>query len=113
MTLGHVSPAARSRTATALGLALGFGLDQLLGDPRRFHPVAGFGTLAARVERRSYADRRAAGVLHVGLLVGASAGLGAALAATTHRRTLLRLLVTTAATWTVLGGRSLQREAQI
>jgi adenosylcobinamide-phosphate synthase len=112
MTLGHVSLAARSRTATALGLALGFGLDELLGDPRRLHPVAGFGTLAARVERRSYADRRTAGLRHVGLLVGASAGLGTALAAATRHRPLLRLLVTTAATWTVLGGRSLQREAQ-
>ena len=32
--------------ATALGLALGAGADLLLGDPRRGHPVAGFGSTA-------------------------------------------------------------------
>lgn len=31
-------------------LALGLALDELLADPRRFHPVAGFGRLAAAVE---------------------------------------------------------------
>ena len=41
-----------------------------------FHPVAGFGTVAARLEQASYADSRAAGVVHVGLLVGSAAGLG-------------------------------------
>lgn len=94
------------------GLALGFLADQLLGDPRRGHPVAGFGQLAARLERRTYGDSRARGVAHVGLLVGAAAGLGVALDRATRDRPALRLLVVTAATWTVLGGRSLQREAQ-
>ena len=37
----------------------------VLGDPRRGHPVAGFGRVAAALERRTYADRRAAGVGHV------------------------------------------------
>jgi adenosylcobinamide-phosphate synthase len=104
--------AAPRRRATALGLALGFALDQALGDPRRLHPVAGFGALAARLEERSYADHRAAGVLHVGLLAGSSAGLGTALAAVTRGRPRLRLAAVAVATWTVLGGRSLQREAQ-
>ncbi len=38
-------------------------LDQLLGDPRRFHPLAGFGMLAQRVEKTFYgpADTAAAG----------------------------------------------------
>jgi len=104
--------AAAARAATAAGLGLGFGLDQRLGDPRRWHPVAGFGALAARLEQRTYADRRAAGVLHVLLLVGAATGLGMLLAAATRRRPALRLLATAGTCWTVLGGRSLQREAQ-
>lgn len=98
-------------SASALGLALGYALDSVLGDPRRLHPVAGFGRLAKGLEQRTYADRRLAGVLHVGLLVGAAAGSGAVLerGATPSRR----VLATAAATWAVLGGRSLRREARI
>jgi cobalamin biosynthesis protein CobD/CbiB len=43
--------AAADHTATAAGMALGSALDQLLGDPRRGHPVAGFGLLASRLEQ--------------------------------------------------------------
>src|SRR3954447_509836 len=104
--------AASTRTATAAGLALGFGLDQMLGDPRHGHPVAAFGRVALLLEQHTYADRRGAGLLHLTLLLGATSGLGTALAAVTRRRPGLRLVVTAAATWSVLGGRSLQREAQ-
>lgn len=100
-----------ARTAGALGLAVGFGLDQLLGDPRRGHPVAAFGTLAARLERRTWADRRAPGVAHVAVLVAGAAGLGLLGERATRDRPTGRLLLSAAATWTVLGGRSLQREA--
>ncbi len=54
----------------------GFLADLLLGDPTRGHPVAGFGTGAARLEKLTYADNRGAGVLHTGLLLGGLAGLG-------------------------------------
>ena len=37
----------------ALGLALGFAADRLVGDPARVHPVAGFGRTAAWLERRT------------------------------------------------------------
>lgn len=95
----------------ALGLALGFGLDRLLGDPRRGHPVAAFGRAAAALERRTYADSIAAGAGHVGLLVG-SAWLGAAVVDRVARRSPVAEVVWTAlVTWTVLGGRSLEREA--
>ena len=104
--------AAADARASAAGLVLGAALDQLLGDPRRGHPVAAFGRLAAAVERRTWADRRAAGVLHVTALVGGAAALGVALDRGSRGRPALRLLVTAATTWTVLGGRSLQREAQ-
>jgi adenosylcobinamide-phosphate synthase len=93
------------------GLTLGFLADATWGDPRRFHPVAGFGQLAAAVEARSYADRRGAGVRHVGVLVGGTYGAGLLLKRATQRLWLLDLLGTAAATWAVLGGRSLRREA--
>ncbi len=110
MTLA-LRPAA-GRHATAAGLVLGFALDQALGDPRRGHPVAGFGTVAARLERLTWANRRAPGVGHVAVLVGAAAGLGVLAERVGRERPVVRLVLTTAATWTVLGGRSLQREAQ-
>ena len=97
--------------ARAAGLAAVFAADRLLGDPPRWHPVAGFGTLAAALERRIYADRRARGVLHVAVLVGGAAALGGAAERLTSRRPLLRAAVTAVATWAVLGGRSLEREA--
>ena len=96
--------------ATAAGLALGYLADGVLGDPRRFHPVAGFGQLAGRLERVTYVDRRGAGVRHVAVLVVATAVAGAGLERMT-RHPGRRLLVTAATTWTVLGGRSLRREA--
>jgi len=70
----------------------------VLADPQRWHPVAGFGRVAGALERITWADRRAPGVLHVTLLVGASAALGT--------RVPVAL-----ATWAVLGGTTLDREA--
>ncbi|WP_234706141.1 cobalamin biosynthesis protein [Mycolicibacterium setense] len=87
----------------AAGIAVGYLADLLLGDPRRGHPVAGFGTGAARLEKLTYADNRGAGVLHTGLLLGGLAGLGWA----TGRGD--RVWVTAAATYVALGGTSLNR----
>ena len=36
--------------ARACGIALGVLLDALVADPSRWHPVAGFGAVASRVE---------------------------------------------------------------
>ena len=96
----------------ALGLALGWALDQAVGDPRRWHPVAGFGSVAGALEQRTYASRRVDGVAHVALLVGATAAVGAVAEHATRRHGALHTCVTAAATWAVLGGRSLTREAQ-
>ncbi|WP_017604412.1 cobalamin biosynthesis protein [Nocardiopsis alkaliphila] len=101
-------PCPESRAA---GLLLGYAADRLLGDPRRFHPVAGFGTVASVLEERLYADSRPHGVVHAALLVGGCAGLGIALERATAPHPLLRTTVTALVTWTVLGGRSLEREA--
>ena len=96
---------------SAVGLVVGYLADQAFGDPRRGHPVAGFGAAASRLEVPCYADRQAAGVLYTGALVGAAVGLGAALERLIANRPLLTVMATAAATWAVLGGRSLSREA--
>jgi adenosylcobinamide-phosphate synthase len=103
MTLSRHWPA-------AAGLALGYLADRLLGDPRRGHPVAAFGTVAAWLEARCYADRRTAGLIYTGLLVGAAAALGAALERVSANRPVATIMTTAIATWTVLGGSSLSRE---
>ena len=92
------------------GLVLGYAADRVLGDPRRFHPVAGFGRAAAALEARDHAPTRLRGAVHVAALVGAAAGTGVLLDRMVGPRSG-RVLLTAAATWAVLGGRSLEREA--
>lgn len=105
MTIRHRS------AGRALGLLIGVAADRLLGDPRRFHPVAGFGSGAAALQRLDYRDSRFAGIAHVVLLVGGAAGLGSAVE--THaRHPAVRMAATALATFVVLGGRSLEREAR-
>ena len=99
------------RVPTAAGLALGVLADALLADPRRGHPVAGFGTAAAALENRVWRDARPAGVGYALALTAAAAGAGAALDRSTRTRPVLRVLATAGATWTVLGGTSLGRAA--
>src|SRR3954470_2486919 len=96
---------------TALGLALGAAADLLLADPRRGHPVAGFGAAALALERRTWRDSRAAGAGHALALTGAAAVLGTAVDRVTRGRPVARTLATAAATWAVLGGTSLGRAA--
>ena len=95
--------------AAAVGLLSGVVFDRLVGDPRRGHPVALFGSVAARLESRVWRDSRPAGLGYAGLLVGGSAGLGLLLG----RLSGVQLALATAAgTWTVLGGCSLVAEAR-
>jgi adenosylcobinamide-phosphate synthase len=98
-----------SRTASATGLAVGLGLDALLGDPRRGHPVAVFGTAAARTERAVHRDSRAVGVLYAVGLAGGTAALAGV--AARGRGPWTRVGLTAGATWAVLGGTTLRREA--
>lgn len=96
--------------ARALGLLLGCAADRVLGDPARFHPVAGFGRVAAAVEQRLYGDSRARGAAHTAVLVGGAVALGMA-AQRLAPGPAARTVAVATATWTVLGGRSLEREA--
>ena len=52
-------PGGAGMKSRAVGLLLGYAADRVLGDPQRFHPVAGFGTTAAG--SRALAVRRLAG----------------------------------------------------
>lgn len=97
---------------TAAGLTLGWVADQLLGDPVKYHPVAGFGQVAAGLEKRIYADDRAHGLAYAATLIAGATGLGLLVHRGTARHGFLRVAATAAATWAVLGGRSLAREAE-
>jgi len=48
---------------TALAMVVALLLDVALGEPRRFHPLVGFGRIATALEGRLYADTRRAGVM--------------------------------------------------
>jgi adenosylcobinamide-phosphate synthase len=48
---------------TALIMIAAVLLDGWLGEPRRAHPLIGFGRVATWIEQRTYADRRVSGVL--------------------------------------------------
>jgi adenosylcobinamide-phosphate synthase len=101
-------------TATPLaGAALlaGYAADAAVGDPARWHPVAGFGRTALALERIAYAPSRLRGAAVVAILVAIPALAGELLARTASRRGLPRELVLAALTWVALGGRSLRREA--
>ena len=92
---------------TAPAVLLGVGGDALLGDPARFHPVAGFGQAAAKLERVAYRPTRRAGAAYAALLVGTVVAGAAVL-----ERVLPRTFVRAVALWAALGGRSLAHEAQ-
>ena len=103
---------AQQGTWLAAGLGLGWAADQLFGDPRRWHPVAGFGQAAAALEQHTYGDSKARGLLNEAVLVGGIIGLGWAGQRAVRGRPVLGVLATAASTWAVLGGRSLARESE-
>ncbi|MEA2189663.1 MAG: adenosylcobinamide-phosphate synthase [Solirubrobacteraceae bacterium] len=96
---------------TAAGLALGYGADLALGDPRRGHPVAAFGQLALAAERASYGPSHVRGAAFTGALVLGAALAGEAAAQGARRAGGGRGLALAAVSWAALGGRSLRREA--
>ncbi|MEO6501293.1 MAG: cobalamin biosynthesis protein [Jatrophihabitantaceae bacterium] len=98
-----------SRLPVAAGLVLGVLADELLGDPRRGHPVAGFGAVAATLERVLYRDSRPAGVTYALACVLPVTAAAALAERRTVKHPAIRALAVAAATWTVIGGRSLRR----
>jgi adenosylcobinamide-phosphate synthase len=84
----------------------------LFGDPRRWHPVAGFGQVALAAERAAYAPTRLRGALYAGGLVAGAALAGELLARASARAGLGRGAALAGVTWAALGGRSLAGEAR-
>lgn len=90
-------------------------LDWLLGEPRRRHPLVGFGTLADRLESKLYGDaaitaraRRRRGALALLLLLLPFTAAAAALAALPYAGTVFSVLMLYAA----LGHKSLHDHAR-
>jgi adenosylcobinamide-phosphate synthase len=102
----------RPRWPLAAGLAAGVALDALLGDPRRGHPVAAFGTAATALESRDYADSRLRGAAHAAACVLAAAAPAALLQRRTRGRPPLELAAAALTVWAVTGARSLHHEAE-
>ncbi|MCX7620964.1 MAG: adenosylcobinamide-phosphate synthase CbiB, partial [Acidimicrobiales bacterium] len=86
----------------------GLAIDALAGEPPlQWHPVAHFGTIMAKTERCTYADRRINGVLHLAVGVGLAAVAGWGL-----QRLLGRRVGTAAAVALCAAGRMLDCEAE-
>ncbi|MFI6527172.1 cobalamin biosynthesis protein [Streptomyces uncialis] len=86
--------------------------DLLLGDPRRGHPVAAFGRAAGAVEHVLWRDHRGWGALHTAVCAGGAAGAAALATRAVRGSRTASVALTAAATWAVVGGTSLGREAR-
>lgn len=95
----------------ALGLVAGSLADRALGDPRRLHPVAGFGLVAGELERAVWRPHRTSGALYVLVLVGGAAGVAWAIDAHLRRSPVARVFFAASVAWAALGGRSLSSAA--
>ncbi len=93
-------------------LVLALGLDAVLGEPRRAHPLVAFGRMAQRVERHLYGERddswrRFRGVLAVALLLMPFIVVAAMLA----RPSRVGMTAAVVLLYLALGGRSLAEHA--
>jgi len=102
----------RADRVFAYGATAGLLGDLILGDPRRGHPVAAFGRAAGAVERMLWRDHRGWGALHTAVCVGGAVALAAAAGSLVRPSRTASVALTAAATWAVVGGTSLAREAR-
>ncbi|MFG2722471.1 cobalamin biosynthesis protein [Streptomyces sp. NPDC048416] len=102
----------RADRTFAYGATAGLIGDLLLGDPRRGHPVAAFGRAAGAVERALWRDHRGWGALHTIVCAGGAAATAALASRALRCRPAASVALTAAATWSVVGGTSLGREAR-
>src|SRR4051794_24921353 len=102
----------RAERVFAYGAAAGLLGDLLLGDPRRGHPVAVFGRAATAVERLLWRDHRGWGALHTAVCAGSAVAVGAVAQRAVRSSPAASVALTAAATWAVVGGTSLAREAR-
>ncbi|MEA2198131.1 MAG: adenosylcobinamide-phosphate synthase, partial [Solirubrobacteraceae bacterium] len=97
------------RVPVIAGLLIGVLADERFGDPRRRHPVAGFGTLASRLEARLYADSRGRGAAFALATVAPVLLSGVLVQRAARSSRPAQALSVAGVTWVVLGGRSLRR----
>ncbi|MDX3450676.1 cobalamin biosynthesis protein [Streptomyces sp. ME02-8801-2C] len=102
----------RADRVFAYGATTGLLGDLILGDPRRGHPVAVFGRAAGAVERMLWRDHRGWGALHTAVCAGGAVALSAAATRLVRPSGAASVALTAAATWAVVGGTSLAREAR-
>jgi adenosylcobinamide-phosphate synthase len=102
----------RADRVFAYGAVAGLVGDLLLGDPRRGHPVAAFGRAAGAVERVLWRDHRGWGALHTVVCAGGAVAAGVCAEKAVRRSPAASVALTAAATWAVVGGTSLAREAR-
>jgi adenosylcobinamide-phosphate synthase len=95
------------------GLLAGAVADGVVRDPRHWHPVAGFGSVAAALERLWWRPSRAAGVAYATVLVGGVAVTVAGADRSLARRPVARMLLVAVVTWSALGGRSLAEAGRL
>jgi len=96
---------------STLALGVGYAADLMLGDPRRGHPVACFGTLARTAERLLYRPSRLRGAAFATSLVVIAALAGELAARLGRAAGLGRSAALAVFSWAALGGRSLRSEA--
>lgn len=92
--------------AQALGLSAGFLADLVFADPRKFHPVAGYGRCAQRLIDVMYGDSKSRGAAFSLIAVGVPT---AAACAVSRRFPTVSLVLTT---WASCGGTTLRRTGQ-
>ncbi|WP_328316803.1 cobalamin biosynthesis protein [Streptomyces sp. NBC_00388] len=102
----------RAERVFVYGATTGLLADFVFADPRRGHPVAAFGRAAAAVERRLWRDHRGWGALHTAVCAGGAVGAAVLARRAVRGRPAAAVALTTAATWAVVGGTSLGREAR-
>jgi adenosylcobinamide-phosphate synthase len=98
-----------SAVPVAAGLLIGAAADNVLGDPKRCHPVAGYGQVVAATEQRLHADNVLRGGWFVGVVTVPLVGACLAVERGVRDRPAVHVALVAAATWCVLGGTSLTR----
>lgn len=94
-----------------IGLTLGYVIDAQFADPKNYHPVAGFGTIARHLEKRIWANNKFSGMQFSAALVSGSALVGGLLGSFGKRSATTDIFITALSTWAVLGSQSLHNEA--
>lgn len=90
---------------SGLPIAAGWALDRVFGEPpTAVHPVAGFGTLMSRVERRLYRPTRPAGVAHLAIGAGVAGAVGLAAQRLLGRRAAVGAAVAVSVAGKMLAG---------